>query len=47
MMRRPARMVPRARRRMGEVIVGLFSFTAEIGDVRVNPVWTSKVIRRL
>lgn len=43
----PARMLPRARRRMGEVMVGLFSSMGVIVAVRVNPVWTSRVMRRL
>lgn len=46
-MSRPARMLPRARRVIGLVIVGLFSFMGVIVGVRVNPVWTSKVMRRL
>lgn len=46
-MSRPARMLPRARRVSGAVIVGLFSFIGGFGGVRGNPVWTSSVIRRL
>lgn len=46
-MSRPARMLPRARRVIGLMIVGLFSFMGVIVGVRVCPVWTSKVIRRL
>ena len=46
-MNRPARMLPRARRMIGLMIVGLFSFMGVIVGVRVNPVWTIRVIRRL
>ena len=47
MMSRPARMLPRARRVIGLVIVGLFSFIGTIVGVRVNPVWTRRVMRML
>lgn len=46
-MSRPARMLPRASRVMGFVIVGLFSFMGVIEGRRGNPVWTSRVMRRL
>lgn len=44
-MSRPARMLPRARRVIGLMMVGLFSFIEMVGGVRVNPVWTSRVMR--
>lgn len=44
---RPAIMLPRARRVIGLRIVGLFSFMGVMGGVRLNPVWTSRVSRRL
>lgn len=44
-MSRPARILPRARRVIGLMMVGLFSFIGVIEGVRVNPVWTSRVIR--
>lgn len=34
---RPARMLPRARRVIGLMMVGLFSFIGVIVGVRVNP----------
>lgn len=40
-------MLPRARRVMGFVIIGLFSFVGEFVGVRGKPVWTSSAIRRL
>lgn len=40
-------MLPRARRVMELVIAGLFSLIVIVGVVRVNPVWTSRDIRRL
>lgn len=46
-MSRPARMLPRARRVSGFVIMGLFSFIGVFVGMRGNPVWTSSVIRRL
>ena len=46
-MSRPARMLPRARRVIGLVTAGLFSFTGVVAGTRVNPVWTSRVMRRL
>lgn len=46
-MSRPAAMLPRARRVMGLMIVGLFSFIGVIVVARVNPVCTSMVRRRL
>lgn len=46
-MRKPARMLPRARRVMGLMIRGLFSLMGEIGGVRLCPVWTRMVRRRL
>lgn len=42
---RPAMMLPRARRIIGLVIVGSFSFIGVVGGIRVNPVWTSSVMR--
>lgn len=47
MISRPAVMLPRAKRVMGLVIAGLFSFIEMVGVVRVKPVWTSRDIRRL
>lgn len=44
-MRNPARMLPSARRVMGEVTAGLFSFTGVKGGIRTKPVCTSTVIR--
>lgn len=44
-MSRPAMMLPRARRVIGLVIAGSFSFIGVIGGIRVNPVWTSRVMR--
>lgn len=47
MISRPARMLPRARRVIGLMIVGLFSFMGMVVGVRVNPAWTNRVMRRL
>lgn len=44
-MSRPAIMLPKARRVIGFMMVGLFSFIGVTGSVRMNPVWTSMVIR--
>ena len=46
-MSRPTRMLPKARRVRGLVIMGLFSFIGGFVDVRGNLVWTNNVIRRL
>lgn len=46
-MNKPAKMLPKARRVSGFVIVGLFSFTGGFVGVRGNPVWTNNIIRRL
>lgn len=40
-------MLPRARRVIGLMIVGLFSFIEGVGSIRVDPVWTRRVMRRL
>lgn len=40
-------MLPRARRVIGLMIVGLFSFIGGDGIMRVNPVCTRRVMRRL
>lgn len=47
MISNPAVMLPRARRVIGLMISGLFSFVGVIGGMRLNPVCTSRVIRRL
>ena len=44
---RPAIMLPRASRMIGRMAGGAFSFMGVIAGVRVCPVWTSKVMRRL
>lgn len=44
---RPAMMLPRARRVIGLVICGLFSFIGVIVGIRVNFVCTRRAIRRL
>lgn len=44
---RPAVMLPRARRVIGFVICGLFSFIGVIAGMRVGFVCTKRVIRRL
>lgn len=44
-MRKPAMMLPRASRVMGEVTAGLFSFIGVRGEIRVKPVCTSMVMR--
>lgn len=41
----PAVMLPRARRVIGEVTAGLFSFTGVRGGIRTKPVCTMMVIR--
>lgn len=41
----PARMLPSARRVMGEVTAGLFSFTGVKGGIRTKPVCTNMVMR--
>lgn len=46
-MRKPARMLPKARRVIGLMIRGLFSLMGEIEDRRVYPVWTRIVRRKL
>ena len=46
-MSRPAVMLPRASRVIGLMSVGVFSFIGVIVDMRGNPVWTSRVMRRL
>lgn len=43
--RKPARMLPSARRVIGEVTAGLFSFIGVKGGIRVKPVCTSTVMR--
>lgn len=43
----PAVMLPRARRVIGLMIVGLFSFIEVVDEVRVNPVCTRRIMRRL
>lgn len=43
--RNPAIMLPNARRVMGEVTAGLFSFIGVKGGIRTKPVCTSTVIR--
>lgn len=47
MMSRPAIMLPSASRVIGAVTAWLFSFAGVIEGVRVNPVWTSRVMRRV
>lgn len=47
MMIRPAIMLPNASRVMGAVTAWSFSFAGVIEGVRVNPVWISKVMRRV
>lgn len=44
---RPARMLPKASRVMGLMIVGLFSLIGMVEGVRVNPVCTKRVMRRV
>lgn len=44
-MMNPAVMLPRARRVIGEVTAGLFSFIGVRGAIRTNPVCTSTVMR--
>ena len=44
---RPAIMLPRASRTIGRMAGGVFSLMGVIAGVRVCPVWTSKVMRRL
>lgn len=46
-MSKPAVMLPIARRMIGFVIIELFSLMGVIGGVRVGPVWTKMVMRRL
>lgn len=46
-MRKPARMLPKARRVIGLVIRGLFSLIGEIEGRRLYPVWTRMVRRKL
>lgn len=46
-MSRPAVMLPSARRVIGFVICGLFSFIGVTVGIRVNSVCTRRVIRRL
>ena len=46
-MSKPDRMVPKARRRIGLVISGLFSLIGVVAEIRVNPAWTRSVMRRL
>lgn len=46
-MSKPAMMLPSARRVIGFVIFGLFSFIGVIVGIRVNSVCTRRVIRRL
>lgn len=46
-MSRPAIMLPRARRVIGFVVRGSFSFIGVIVGIRVNSVCTRRVIRRL
>lgn len=46
-MSRPAIMLPRARRVIGLMIAWSFSFTGAVVGIRVNPVWTSNVMRRV
>lgn len=46
-MSRPAVMLPRASRVIGLMSVGVFSFIGVIVGMRGNPVWTSRVMRRL
>lgn len=43
----PAMILPRARRVMGRMAEGVFSSIGVIGGVRVYPVWTRMVMRRL
>jgi len=43
----PSIMLPRARWVIGRIIIGLFSFVGRIADDRVDPVCTSRVMRRL
>lgn len=40
-------MLPRARRVIGLMIAGLFSFIGVVAGVRVNPVWTKRAMRKL
>lgn len=46
-MSRPAVMLPRARRVIGLMIARSFSFIGTVVGIRVNPVWTSSVMRRV
>lgn len=46
-MSEPAKMLPRASRVMGLMILGLFSFMGVMTVVRVCPVWTIRVMRRV
>ncbi len=45
--RRPAMMLPKANRMIGRMAEGVFSLIGVIGMVRLYPVWTSRVMRRL
>lgn len=47
MINRPAIMLPKAKRVIGLVICGLFSFIGVIVGIRVNFVCTKRIIRRL
>lgn len=46
-MSRPAVMLPRARRVIGLMSIGVFSFMGVVVGVRGGPVWTNRVMRRL
>lgn len=46
-MSRPAIMLPKARRVIGLMIAWSFSFIGTVVAIRVNPVWTSSVIRKV
>lgn len=43
--RKPATMLPSARRVIEERTAGLFSFIGVKGGIRTYPVWTNRVIR--
>ena len=44
---RPAMMLPKANRIIGKMAEGEFSLIGVIGMVRLYPVWTNKVMRKL
>lgn len=44
---RPAMMLPKASRMIGKIAEGVFSLIGEVAMVRLYPVWTNRVMRRL